>query len=141
MPPLPEDVALQMTEYKIILDQVRRRKEAFIHRLASNLVTLPGPLATPCRVWVRATHMNGYASVSIRLPGKRVRGENANHVKLLVHRLFLIMKLRRPIAEGMEAGHLCGNRICVAHVQEQTRNENLKERDGRQKAKNGGHPG
>ena len=115
-----------MTEFEIIVDQVKRRRDEFIARLQRRVSPpVPNPeLGTPCRFWLGQVTPNGYGRISFRLPGRE-------HTNLYVHRLFLILRLCRPLAADREAGHLCHNRLCVVHLEEQTRNDNMKECNGR----------
>lgn len=115
--------ARAMAEFAVICDQISRRKEQFIQRLLRNT-----RVEGPCLLWTGAPHSNGYASLDFRVPGDR-----RNHFRIGAHRLFLIMKLQRPIDVGMEAGHTegCAHRLCLVHVAEQTRQDNLKDRNDR----------
>lgn len=120
-----------MTEFEIIVDQVRRRKKAFITRFLRN-TRMDGP----CLVWTGSANGSGYPHMNFRLPGPCKRGDNSNIVRLGAHRVFLTLMLRRPIQPKHEAGHyFCHNPMCVRHLEEQTRHQNLMERDARQKAR------
>lgn len=105
-------------EWAVILDQIKRRKEQFIARLERN-VRKDGD----CYLWVGRGHSNGYGEINFRI------GTNKTFC-IGAHRLFLILKIQRPIADGMEAGHFhCHNARCMKHVVEQTRTNNLYQRD------------
>lgn len=124
-----------LQEFEVVADQVRRNKEGLITRLERNLVVVPNPkLGTPCRLWIGSCRGNGYPRINFRRVGGRCPvGHNKNVVQLGVHRLFLILRLGRPIDPDCEAGHLCHTPSCVAHGQEMTRTTNLRQRDERQK--------
>jgi hypothetical protein len=58
---------------------------------------------------------------------------NVNGESLYAHRVSLELKLGRPIAPGLQAGHLpiiCHNRRCVNphHLDEKTRSQNMRDR-------------
>lgn len=114
------------------MDQVARRKEAFAQRLIRNLEPRDG-----CMLWTGPVGGNGYGKMTVCLPAPRKRGERGLYFTFGVQRLFLMLRLRRPIGEGMEAGHTdgCPYRNCVLHLEEQTRRDNLMERDQRAKRK------
>lgn len=116
-----------MTEFQLIVRQVKLRKAEFTAKLIRHLRAVPNDRHdTPCMVWTKGyLQPNGYARTKMWDPEKK------DYAYVYVHRLFLILKLCRPIAEGMEAGHLCGNGLCVSHVEEQTRNDNMKDCNGR----------
>lgn len=123
--------ARRLAEWAVIEDQLRRNREAFIARL-QRLVRVDGD----CRTWTGAPDANGYARLCFYVPGQRRRGRQPRKFFIGVHRLFLMLALKRPINEGMEAGHYeCHNRLCVKHVIEQTKQENLQHRDARRKEK------
>ena len=92
-------------EFDVIMDQVKRRKEAFAARLAKHLRT-----KGECRLYAGTLDHKGYARLNFRYQGR--------HVSIHAHRLFLIMKLRKPIPLEYEAGHeeCCKHRNCVIHV-------------------------
>jgi hypothetical protein len=116
-------------EYEVIREQVIRNKERFIARLNRHLRR-----DGDCRLWTGCRDANGYSRVNFRY-GPTPKG----NFLIGVHRLFLILRLGRPIRRGTEAGHYaCNHPLCVVHVSEQTRRQNLEERDGRQKAKRNG---
>lgn len=112
-------------EFAVVLDQVRRRKEAFIARLQS-LVYADGP----CILYKGAKNVNGYGRMNFRFKDHRRRTREASHVQIEAHRLFLILRLGTPIPTDREAGHyFCHNEACVRHVELQTREQNLAIRD------------
>lgn len=92
-------------EFKAVVDQVERRKKEFIARLEGRLEQRGA-----CRCYRGSLDHKGYARLNIRY-----KGEN---VTIHAHRLFLILKIRKPIPRGFEAGHLpgCRHRTCVAHL-------------------------
>ena len=113
-----------MNEFDILKHMIGRDKERLITRLAGQL-----KWDGQCLLWGGATNWAGYGLVNFR------SGVNNKHVQFKAHRLFLTLRLCRPIAKGMEAGHTCGKSGCVVHVIEQTRQENLHERKTRRKEK------
>jgi hypothetical protein len=55
-----------------------------------------------------------------------IRLGNGQRTTLGAHRVFLILALGRPIRDKYEAGHhTCHNRLCMRHVEEQTRAYNM----------------
>lgn len=126
-----------MNEFEIIVDQVRRRKEAFIQRLSRNVMVVQRHMPEPCQIWT-GTSSRYYGRITFRLVGMGNRKES--HVQLDAHRVFLILKLGRPIADNMEAGHTCGESLCMRHIEEQTRTQNLQERDARKKGSKNRRP-
>jgi len=101
-------------EYDILVRQCKRNKERLIRRLGARLRR-----DGECMLWTGApSKPNGYGKANFWQDGKITQ--------VYVHRLFLTLRLCRPIAPDMEAGHYkCFNRLCVVHVEEQTRAENL----------------
>lgn len=95
----------RLLEFEAIVDQVKRRKEAFIERL-NNRLEKKGY----CRLYKGNLDHKGYARLNIRFKGKIIT--------IHAHRLFLILKIKKPIPLGFEAGHLsnCTSRRCVVHV-------------------------
>lgn len=67
-----------MTEFDVLVDQIRRRKEAFIARLERNLITIQRHMPEPCRLWTGPV-AKYYGRISFRIPGKRRRHEHKNH--------------------------------------------------------------
>lgn len=63
-----------------------------------------------CKVYDGTLDHKGYARLNIYYQGRRVTIHS--------HRLFLIMKIRKPIPLSFEAGHSeeCKHRNCVVHV-------------------------
>lgn len=117
------------TEFLIVADQVKRRREAFIARIG-RFTRADGE----CVVWIGSrTGRNAYPGMNARVPG--VPRAN-NHFKLMVHRVALILRTGKPIPLDKEAGHFqCHNPLCIKHVQLETRAENLAVRDERQARK------
>lgn len=116
-----------MTEFQIIRREIQNNKERFIARLTRNLRKQGS-----CMLWKGRRGGGGegrtYAFMNFRVNG-RVQ-------PFLVHRIFLALRLCRPINRFMEAGHyFCHNPICVVHVQEQTRSGNMKDANGRREEK------
>lgn len=100
-------------EFDVVMDQVRRRKDAFEQRLQRNLET-----RGECLCYRGTRDHKGYARLNLSYkPDERP----ARIVTVHAHRLFLILKLRRPIRRGFEAGHTdeCAHRTCVMHVAEE----------------------
>lgn len=95
-------------EYSVVQDQVKRRKVAFMARLTKRLKAVG-----ECLVYQGTRDHKGYARANFRYKGE--------HVSIGVHRLFLILKLGRPIRRGYESGHLpeCQHRACVKHLREE----------------------
>lgn len=106
-------VARRRLEFEIILGQVKKDKERFIARLERNIRR-----EGDCIIWRGRKDTCGYGHINFRHHGK--------HHPIAVHRLFLILRLCSPIPAGYEAGHTCGNRACVKHVQLQTWQHNMK---------------
>lgn len=97
-------------EFDAIVARVRRDKAAFIAMLERNLVETP----SGCQVWTGTKRASGYGRCSFMHDGYRF--------SIDVHRLFLILRLARPIRKGHEAAHddaVCPHRHCVVHVSEQ----------------------
>lgn len=92
-------------EFAAIKDQVTRRKDGFMRRLQRNIEQIG-----ECLCYKGSVDHKGYARLNIRY-----RGE---HVSIHAHRLFLILKIKKPIPLGFEAGHLpeCEHRTCVKHL-------------------------
>lgn len=97
--------ATRQLEFDVVMDQVKRRKEAFAARLTKHLRK-----RGECRVYDGTLDHKGYARLNIYYRGQ--------HVTIHAHRLFLIMKIRKPIPLEYEAGHTeeCNHRNCVVHV-------------------------
>lgn len=115
-------------EFDVLCDQLEKgSKHRLIARLDKFIWTdwADTRMGSPCRIWTGGADRNGYARINFRYKGQ--------HVKILVHRLFLTLMMKRPIADGMEAAHTCTEQLCVAHLQEQTRRDNMDELHGRQK--------
>ena len=121
-------------EYGMLVHQIKRNKERLIRRFSSQLTVVPNEdMGSPCVLWTGYTKRNGYGAITFVIPGGGYKaGETNKYVKqLLVHRLFLILKLQRPIAVDMDCAHRCHVRNCVSHVFEQSHKENCYERDRR----------
>lgn len=90
------------------MDQVKRRKAAFIARLSARLRQ-----AGACLLYDGTKDHKGYARFNVRYKGEVV--------SIGAHRGFLILSLGRPIRRGYEAGHseICEHRACVAHLREE----------------------
>jgi len=102
---------------------IKRDKDGFINRLIRNTES-----NGECLIWTGAiNHKNGgYGTLQFRVPVPRKRGEAGKVITIGAHRLFLMLRLCRPIREGYEAGHFqCHDRLCMVHVEEQTRKQNL----------------
>ena len=95
-------------EFNVVTDQIARRREAFQQRLQRRI----RPVGE-CFCFDGTLDHKGYARMNFRFKGE--------HVSIHAHRVFLIMKLGRPIRLGYEAGHLpaCEHRTCVAHLREE----------------------
>jgi hypothetical protein len=95
-------------EFNAIQHQIRTRKDAFTKRLQGRIQPVNG-----CLCYRATLDHKGYARLNVRYKGK--------HVTIHAHRLFLILKLGRPIRRGYEAGHLpeCEHRTCVLHLREE----------------------
>ena len=116
-------VARNPREWAILVDQVRRHRERLIARLIRNT-----KVEGTCLIWTgaRGSANGGYPKMNFRHKGR--------HAQIDVHRLFLMLMDCAPIPEGFEAGHyLCHNQLCVVHVERQTRADNLKARDDKEK--------
>lgn len=98
--------ARRQLEFDVIVDQVKRRKQAFITRLQSRLVST----VTGCLYYEGAQDHKGYPVMNFKYRGQ--------HVQIGVHRVFAILGACGPIPRGMEAAHAdeCTSRTCVRHV-------------------------
>lgn len=105
-------------EFEVVRDAVRRDKARFIARL-EGCVKAVGE----CQLWTKSACPSGYGRTT--LWSERLK----KNVSIHAHRLFLILKLGRPIRVGYEAGHEAGcvDSLCVRHVEEQHWQENLKQ--------------
>lgn len=120
-----------MTEFSVLVEQWE--KDGGKDRLAARLVRntehdLSDDLG--CVLWTGPKNHRGYGLINFRHKGRVIQFK--------AHRLFLALRLKREIAPGMEAGHLCEKKACVKHVVEQTRNDNMREVNGRQKRQKDG---
>jgi hypothetical protein len=97
--------ARRKLEFAVVKDQLARRREKFIARLTSRLVR-----RGDCLCYEGTLDHKGYARMNFRYRGQ--------HVSIHVHRLFLILKIGKPIPQGYESGHEkhCQHRTCVQHV-------------------------
>lgn len=96
------------------MDNVKRRKAKFIARLEARLRKVG-----TCLCYDGTLDHKGYARLNLSyLPGGK---GPAQIITIHANRLFLIMKLGRPLRRGFEAGHEkdCHHRTCVIHVQEE----------------------
>ena len=84
--------------------------ESVKERLFDNYVEQPGPMETPCWIWQGAPNSAGRGR--LHFDGKRVS----------VHRLALMVKLRRGILPDHQANHHCHVPMCMnpGHVYEGT---------------------
>jgi len=112
-------MVVKVSEFEVIRHQVRKDRERLIRRLERHVALIDGH-----HVWTGRTEPNGYGRINFTHTGNV-------HVKIYTHRLFLILRLGRPITKGMEAGHTCTNSLCVEHLEEQTHEQNMKEMNGR----------
>lgn len=103
-------VKRRQLEFDVV--RVQSRSNRFAARLRKHIQPLDG-----CFVY-NGSRQNGYARMNFRHNGK--------HVSIHAHRVFLIIKLGRPIRIGYDAGHTseCRHRHCVLHVIEQHHTEN-----------------
>ena len=105
------------SEFAVIAAQVAKRPDKFAARLSANLRA-----EGACLLWVGHKDRNGYCRINFRLGDF---GQPKKFMKIGVHRLFLILKLKKPILPFHEAGHIhCCNPLCVVHLEEQTRKAN-----------------
>lgn len=112
--------ARRMLEYQVVFDQVARRKDEFTARIKRRTtITDDG-----CLIYNGASRRGLYPRMNFRYNGK--------HVQIDACRVFLILRLGRPIYIGMEAGHTCNNTRCVQHLEEITWQENQREKNARQ---------
>lgn len=114
-----------MTEFELVVRQIKLHKERFIQRLLRNIRT-----EGDCFLWTGKQAGGrsgpGYPAMNLWDP------EEKAHVRVQVHRLFVMLAIKRPIKKSHEAGHfMCHNRLCVRHVEEQTRRYNRGEANGR----------
>lgn len=100
-------------EFNCVLRAVKKDKAAFTRRLQRRVEALPDG----CVVY-RATTSDGYPGLTLR--------HNGEHLYIKAARVFLILKLARPIRIGHDAGHeeFCKRRDCVRHVFEQPTGDN-----------------
>ena len=93
-------------EFKAVMYQVKKNKTRFINRLQNRIVSV-----NECLIYKGTKDHKGYARLNLRYLGQ--------HITIHAHRLFLILKIGKPIPLAMEAGHLprCSSRCCVKHVQ------------------------
>jgi hypothetical protein len=94
---------------------VRRRKDKFIARLTARLVKC----GESCLCYRGTLDHKGYARLTLSY--KPDGAPRARVIVIHAHRLFLILKLGRPIARGYEGGHdpVCPHRTCVFHIREE----------------------
>lgn len=101
-------------EYDAIMDNVKRRKAQFTARLQARLERVG-----ECLCYKGTLDHKGYARLNVSY----LRGGKGPAQVVTIHaqRLFLILKLGRPLRRGYEAGHeeRCSHRTCVLHVEEE----------------------
>lgn len=102
-------------EFRAIDYNVRTRKAAFMKRLAARCDNVGD-----CLCYRGTLDHKGYARLNLSYPASE-GGPKLGRVTIHAHRLFLILKLKRPIRRGYEAGHLpeCEHRTCVLHLREE----------------------
>jgi hypothetical protein len=101
-------------EFNAVTDQIKRRRVQFMKRLQSRLVA-----RGECLCYRGTLDQKGYARLNVSYwPDEN---KPSQRVTIGAHRLFLILKLGRPIKRGYEAGHLpiCQHRTCVKHLREE----------------------
>ena len=74
----------------------------------------------------RDTHGKSYPRVQLYYKGER-------H-KVYAHRLFWMLREKRPIPEGMEVGHTCHNFRCILHTELQVKSHNAADANKRRSA-------
>lgn len=91
---------------------VRKDKQGFIRRL-QGLVRADGP----CIRFLGAHTKDGYGRMSLMYRSEA----GLKRLQIYAHRLFLVLKLARPVKLEHDAGHEpdCPHRDCVLHVFEQ----------------------
>lgn len=101
-------------EFNAIMYNVRKNKERFTARLQRRIVKVGN-----CLCYRGTLDQKGYARLNLSY--KPEGATQRRIVTIGAHRLFLIMKLGRPIARSHEAGHAeeCKHRTCVAHLREE----------------------
>lgn len=101
-------------EFKIVQWQCQNNPR-FAARLQGRLKRVNG-----CVLYDASLTSSGYARVTVWDAAKKKTD------MIHAHRLFLILKLGRPIKLGYDSGHhpLCGHRNCVLHIEEQHYSEN-----------------
>ena len=110
---------LRQLEFEVVLDQVKRRREAFIKRLTQNLKSDGDHV-----LWTGSVNAKGYPRANFRYAGRQIR--------IPVTHIFVILQESRPIPTGYEAGHelWCHHRHCVKHVFLQHYVENVAQSNG-----------
>ena len=100
-------------EYDAIMDNVTRRRDDFMLRLTSRLTPIGA-----CVCYQGTLDHKGYARLNISYKPDSSRRQV---ITIHAHRLFLILKLERPIKRGFEAAHApeCKHRTCVVHLREE----------------------
>lgn len=95
-----------------MMDQVRRRKEAFTARLNARI-----EMRGQCLLY-RGSLAEGYPCINFRFKGQ--------HIKMKAHRVFAILKHGAPLPLNYDVGHLpeCPNRACVKHIELEHRYSN-----------------
>lgn len=87
------------------MDQVTRRKAAFIARL-NRRITPDGD----CLLY-NGSLADGYPCINFRYKGQ--------HIKMKAHRVFMILKHKAPLPIGYDVGHTpeCKSLRCVKHIE------------------------
>lgn len=113
----------RLMEFSVVRDQVKRRKNKFIEHLLRHLPK-ESDLAG-CLNFIGAISPDGYGSLSFRHKGE--------HVRIHVHRIFMILQLGKPIPVGHDAGHTstCRSRSCVRHIELQHHKDNAVTNNGK----------
>ena len=88
---------------------------------------------TGCVEWTGVRSNIGYGFIGWTTPGRPSR-EPGTYGQMTTHRVALMLKLGRDIAPGMNANHLCHNKLCCeeSHLTEGTQLEKIRDmvRDG-----------
>lgn len=94
-------------EYLAVANQVRKNKDRLIARIQRYTKVQDGHA-----FWTGAKSKgNNYPVISFMYKGE--------HVKITVTRVVLILKLKKPIPLGIDAGHTCVHSLCIAHIEPQ----------------------
>lgn len=103
-------------EFLAIVRAVKQNKARFIRRL-QRLVYNDGN----CVRFLGAHTKDGYGRMTLHLPVRSGTQMKMAKISAYAHRVFLVLKLARPIKMQHDAGHElgCPHRDCVLHVFEQ----------------------